>query len=61
MLGKEILKQRLVLSLSITELAKLTSTSTDLISRLESGERKFITNDNFHYFSILNIFIRMKF
>ena len=56
MLGKEILKQRLVLSLSITELAKLTSTSTDLISRLESGERKFITNDNFHKLNtVLNL------
>lgn len=48
MLGDEILKQRLGLGLSITELADKTNVDSDVISRLETRERKFILEENFN-------------
>lgn len=48
MLGDEILKQRIGLHLSISELAHLTNTNDDIIIRLETHERKFISEENFN-------------
>lgn len=50
-IGTEILKQRLALGLSTTELSRMTGVSDDIISRLETGERKFIIERNFHKLS----------
>lgn len=47
-LGDEILRQRLALGLSITELSDISDVSIDIISRLETGERKFIIEKNFN-------------
>lgn len=47
MLGDEILKQRIGLNLSCSELAHLTNVRDDIIVRLESHDRKFISQENF--------------
>lgn len=56
MLGKTILKQRLALVLSASELSRLTGVNADLISKLETGDRKFINQENFNKLSkVLNL------
>lgn len=55
-IGEQIYKQRISLGLSTTELSKLTGIVVSTITRLESGEYKFINQSNFDKLnSILNL------